>query len=157
MSNFFSNKYLLFFLRILLGSLFIYSAVTKIFDTSYFVKSIENYKLLPSESLNIIAMIIPALELIVGVFLLLGVFVKESALVGSILMIIFILAVATALVRGLDIDCGCFGTAGGSRVGVLKLFENFLILAGYLWLTKTGSDFLAVIKDNVETRRIFPF
>jgi len=157
MSKFFSNKYLLFFLRILLGSLFIYSAVTKIVDTSYFVKSIENYKLLPSESLNIIAMIIPALELIVGVFLLLGVFVKESALVGSILMIIFILAVATALVRGLDIDCGCFGTAGGSRVGLLKLFENFLILAGYLWLTKTGSDFLAVIKDNVRTRRTFPF
>ena len=157
MTNIFSNKYLLFGLRLVLGALFIYSAVTKIEDIHYFVKSIENYKLLPSGLLNVIGITIPALELIVGIFLLLGIFVKESALVGSILMIIFILVVASALFRGLDIDCGCFGTAGGSKVGVLKLLENFLILAGFLWLTKTGSDYLAVIKDTVETDRKFPF
>ena len=129
----------------------------KIIDTDYFVKSLENYKLLPPESLNIVAIVIPWLELIIGIFLLLGIFVKESALMGSILITIFIAAIVIALARGLDIECGCFGTADGSRIGLIKLIENLFILLGYIWLTRTGSDFLAVVKDRSNTNPPLPF
>ncbi len=153
-----SNKYLLLIIRLVLGSIFIYSAVMKITDTGYFVKSLENYKLLPVESLNIFALIIPSLELIVGAFLLLGLFVKESALIGSIMMIVFIAAIAIALSKGLNIECGCFGTADASRVGLLKIIEDFFILLGFIWLSITGSDFLSILKeDRTETDSPFPF
>jgi putative oxidoreductase len=148
MTDFFSNKYLLFALRIILGSLFIYSAVTKITDVDYFVKSLYNYKLLPEESLNYVALLIPWLELIIGLFILLGIFVKESALLGGILMVLFIAAIGIAVGRGLDIECGCFGTKDGSRVGLLKIIENLFILLGFIWLTFYGSDFLAILRSK---------
>lgn len=143
-----SNKYLLLFLRVALGSIFIFSAVMKIIDTTYFVKSLENYKLLPVESLNIFALVIPCLELIIGILLLLGIFVKEGALIGSIMMTVFIAAILIALERGLDIECGCFGTADGSRVGLIKIIEDFFLLGGFIWLTITGSDYFAILKEN---------
>ena len=143
-----SNKYLLFAIRIILGILFIYSAMTKITDLNYFAKSLYNYRLLPEESLNFFALIIPWLELIIGLLLIIGIYTRESALLGSILMIIFIGAVGIALARGLDIECGCFGTRDGSRVGFLKIIEDVLILLGFILLSVYGSGFLALIKSG---------
>lgn len=148
MTAFLSNKYLLFAVRLILGALFIYSAVTKISDLDYFAKSLYNYRLLPEDSLNFFALIIPWLELIIGVLLVAGIYVRESALLGTILMIVFIGAVAIALARGLDIECGCFGTRDGSKVGILKIIEDVLILLGFVWLSVLGSDFLALTKSK---------
>lgn len=148
-----SNKYLLFTIRIILGVLFIYSAITKITDLDYFAKSLYNYRLLPEELLNFFALIIPWLELIVGLLLIIGIYTRESALLGSILMIIFIGAVGIALARGLDIECGCFGTRDGSRVGFLKIIEDVLILLGFIWLSVYGSGFLALIKSADNSKK----
>ncbi len=143
-----SNKYLLFSLRLILGVLFIYSAVTKITDLEYFAKSLYNYKLLPEESLNFFALILPWLELIIGLLLIGGIYTRESALLGTVLMILFIGAVSIALERGLDIECGCFGTRDGSRVGVLKIIEDVFILLGFIWLSVFGPGFLALVKPE---------
>ncbi len=148
MTTFLSNKYLLFAVRLILGALFIYSAVTKITDLDYFAKSLYNYRLLPEDSLNFFALIIPWLELIIGVLLIAGIYVRESALIGTVLMIVFIAAVAIAVARGLDIECGCFGTRDGSKVGILKIIEDVLILLGFVWLSVFGSDFLALTKSK---------
>lgn len=148
MNKFVSNKYILLIIRLIIGGLFIYSAITKIIDTDYFVKSLYNYRLLPEVSLNFFALFIPWLELLIGCLLVLGIFVRESALIGSILMIIFIAAIGIAVARGLDIECGCFGTRDGSRVGVLRILEDLLILLGFIWVTVYGSDFLAVLKSK---------
>ncbi len=150
MNNFFSNKYLLLFIRLIIGALFIYSAITKIIDTDYFVKSLYNYRLLPEVSLNFFAIFIPWLELIIGCLLVLGIYVRESALLGTILMIVFIAAISIAVARGLDIECGCFGTRDGSRVGLLRIIEDLLILLGFAWISVYGSDFLAILKSKNE-------
>lgn len=148
MNSFLSNKYLLLILRLVLGGLFIFSAVTKIVDAEYFAKSLYNYRLLPEASLNFAALIIPWIELIVGVLLALGIFVRESALLGSVMMVVFIAAISIALARGLDIECGCFGTKDGGKVGVLKIIEDVLLLLGFIWLTFYGSDFISVLKPR---------
>jgi uncharacterized membrane protein YphA (DoxX/SURF4 family) len=154
MKNFFSNKYLLLIIRVIIGALFIYSAITKIIDTEYFVKSLYNYRLLPEEWLNFFALFIPWLELIIGGLLVLGIFVRESALLGSIMMVLFIAAISIAVVRGLDIECGCFGTRDGSRVGVLRIIEDLFILLGFVWISVYGSDFLAILKSkSVDTKK----
>ncbi len=157
MNRFLQNKYFLFIVRILLGALFIFSAITKISDLDFFIKSLENYKLLPVETLNLVALIIPWMELIIGLFLILGFFVKESALLGSIMMGIFIMAIIISLARGLNIDCGCFGTVDGSKVGISKLIEDFIILLGFIWITLNGSSFLAVSKDKTQPTQQLPF
>ncbi len=148
MTKFLTNKYLLFAIRLILGALFIYSALTKITDVEYFAKSLYNYRLLPEETLNFFALIIPWLEFVVGLLLIAGIYVRESALLGTILMIIFIAAVGIALARGLDIECGCFGTRDGSKVGVLKIIEDIFILFGFIWLSVFGSDFLTFTKSK---------
>jgi hypothetical protein len=51
------------------------------------------------------------------------------------MMAVFIVAVAVAMARGLDIECGCFGTADGTRVGFVKLLEN----SGMFALAAIGS------------------
>lgn len=126
-------------------------------DLDFFVKSLENYKLLPAETLNLVALIIPWMELITGVFLIIGFFVKESALLGSIMMGIFIAAIIISLARGLNIDCGCFGTVDGSKVGISKLIEDFIILLGFIWITLNGSSFLTVLKDKTQPTQQIPF
>ena len=142
-----------------MGGIFIYSAVTKIADPVYFAKSLYNYKILPEGSINFFALLIPWLELVIGSLLVLGIFVRESALIGSILMILFIGAIGIAVARGLDIECGCFGTKDGSKVGLIRIIEDLFILAGFIWIAVRGSDFLALLKprstDN--NKPDFPF
>lgn len=52
------------------------------------------------------------MELVLGLMLLLGVFLRWAAAASAIVLAGFILGVASAWVRGLSIDCGCFGGGG---------------------------------------------
>lgn len=125
MSKIFSNQYFLFVGRIFIAIVFIYAGAEKIADPAGFSKSIYNYRLLPIEIVNLMAISLPWIELISGVLLFFGISVKEnSAIIGS-LLIVFIIAVAISMVRGLDIDCGCFGK--GNPVGWKKIGENILM------------------------------
>ncbi len=128
-----ANQYLLFLLRIILGSVFIYSGFIKIIDVQGFSNSILNYKLLPEFFINFFAIILPWIELTSGLLLLLGISVKENAFIINFLLSVFLIAIIINLIRGLDINCGCFGTQNGTKIGFTKLLENvFLLLTGLL-------------------------
>lgn len=124
----FKNQYLLFLLRIILGFVFVYSAITKIIDTPGFSDSISNYKLLPDFIINFFAIVLPWIELTAGLLLLLGISVKENAFIINFLLVVFLIAITINLIRGLDINCGCFGTQGGTKIGLTKLIENTILL-----------------------------
>lgn len=124
MQKLLSNKYLLLVSRIILGIVFIFAGAEKIADPDHFAVAISNYKIFPVFSLNIIAITLPWLEVVAGILLLFGISIKENSAIIGTLMIIFTLMVLTALLRGLDIDCGCFGTSDGQQVGLLKIIEN---------------------------------
>lgn len=148
MKNILSNKYLLFFVRIILSVIFIYAGMEKISYPAGFSDSINNYKILPLFTVNFLAIILPWIELIAGVLLLFGIRVKENSFIISVLLSIFIIAIVISLIRGLNIDCGCFGTFSGSKVGIYKLIENSLLLiAGYA-LMKFDSEFLTLNKKS---------
>jgi hypothetical protein len=68
-------------------------------------------------------------ELIAGLSLLINVRARAGAVVAVSVMAVVTIAVLLALARGLNIECGCFGTAGAGRIGMLKLLENLGILA----------------------------
>lgn len=144
MKNLFGNKYLLLISRILLAFVFIFAGIEKIADPAGFSDSIDNYRLLPLFSVNIFAIILPWIEFIAGLFLLFGIKVRENSFIISVLLGIFIIAIFISLLRGLNIDCGCFGTVNGSKVGVYKIVEDLILLAlGYL-LIKFDSSFLTL-------------
>jgi uncharacterized membrane protein YphA (DoxX/SURF4 family) len=143
-----NNKYLLLIIRLVLGFVFIYAAVTKISDPNGFSQAIYNYKLLPLFLVNILAIILPWVELSAGFLLVFGVSVKENSAIISGLLIIFILAVLISFFRGLDIECGCFGTVDGSKVGLQKILENVGLLILGIILIKFDSNLLSISRKN---------
>ena len=146
MNNVLNNKYLLFVLRVFLAFVFIYAAVLKIAEPSDFSQAIANYKLMPDNFINILAIILPWIEISAGLLLLFGVVVKENSLIISGMLIIFIIAIAISLARGLNIDCGCFGTTNGNDIGLVKLFQNIGLLAIGIILIIYNSTFLPMNK-----------
>ena len=139
MNKLFNTKYLLVSIRIFLALVFIFAAVTKVTEAETFARAIANYKLLPNFLINFLAIILPWIELCAGVLLLFGISVKENSTILSGLLFIFIIAILISLLRGLNIDCGCFGTVGGTKVGIQKILENIGLLILGLILIKFDS------------------
>jgi putative oxidoreductase len=148
MNKLLSNKYLLFLFRVIVGFVFIYAGIIKISDPAGFSDAINNYDLLPLSFVNIFAITLPWIEVVAGLFLLFGVSVKENSFIISVTLIVFILAIVISLGRGLNIDCGCFGTSSGTKVGIIKLVENIILLTFSLLLTKFNSFYLSITSHN---------
>lgn len=139
-----SNKYLLLVSRIVIGFLFIYAGVVKIGDPQSFADSVANFKILPDYLINLTAIIIPWIELLTGLLLLLGIFVKENAFIIMNLLGIFIILVIVSLFRGLNVDCGCFGTVSGDAIGITKIVEDVLMLLPAIQLFFFGGGSLTL-------------
>ena len=138
MKNFYSNKYLLLIIRIILGFIFIYAGAEKISDPEAFAISISNYRLLPTAAINFFAIILPWIELVAGILLIFGIAVKENSSILFSMLLVFTIAIVISLFRGLSIDCGCFGK--GTQIGLYKLGENTLMIIGTILLMIFGSD-----------------
>ncbi|MBK7106745.1 MAG: DoxX family membrane protein [Ignavibacteriae bacterium] len=140
-------KYLIALTRIYLALFFILSGLAKINNLEIFANSIENYRLFPTQIINVLAITIPWIEVITGGLLLLGFFIKENALIIASLLLVFTLAVISAVARNLDIDCGCQGTIDGQKVGMLKIVENISLLIVGILSIKIPKQVLTFIKQ----------
>jgi len=138
MKNFYSNKYLLLIIKIILGFVFIYAGAEKISDPEAFAISISNYRLLPTTAINFFAIALPWIELVAGILLIFGIAVKENSSILFSMLLVFTIAIVISLFRGLSIDCGCFGK--GTQIGLYKLGENTLMIIGTFLLMIFGSD-----------------
>ena len=128
MRNILSNKYLQQTLKFVLGLVFIIAGIQKIIDPNAFADSIANYRVFPIFTINFFAITVPWVELVSGILLIFNKHVKENSLLLGSLLLIFIVLVFSALIRGLDFECGCFGTNDATRVGWMKIFENIGLL-----------------------------
>jgi len=148
MNRILSNKYFLVSIRILLGFVFIFAAISKAAEPEAFAKAIYNYKLLPLFLINILAITLPWIELSAGLLLVFGVSVKENSAILSGMLLVFIIAIAISLARGLDINCGCFGTVDGSKVGLMKILENAGLLLLGLILIANDSKYFSISEQD---------
>jgi putative oxidoreductase len=144
LSKILNNKFLLLTIRLFFAFIFIFAAVSKIAEPEAFARAIYNYKLLPDFLINILSIILPWIELITGILLFFGVSVKENSVILSGLLIVFIFAIGISMIRGLNIDCGCFGTVDGAKVGLGKILENTGLLLLGIILIKFDSKFLSL-------------
>jgi len=128
MKKFLGIDGLFLFLRIVLGCIFIYASFYKIESPGAFAHQIYNYKLLPPWAINPLAITLPWLQLFCGVALLFG-WAKKAASFWILLMIlVFQGAVASALIRGLNISCGCFKSGGAPATWTTFGRDSLLLL-----------------------------
>jgi len=114
-------------LRFGFGLLLIFAAIDKIRHPFAFSEAVENYRLFGEDLSRWIAVWLPSFEVVLGFFLVLGIWQDASTLLNMILMSVFLVLVTQAYVRGLDIRCGCFFVEGDSKIGLIKIIENFLL------------------------------
>lgn len=110
--------------RIAIGVVFIAAALAKIGDPAAMALSVHNFRIAPIWSENLLALVLPWIELIAGLSLVLGIRARSGAIVALVLMAVFTIGVGAAWARGLDFECGCFGKASAARIGAQKFFEN---------------------------------
>lgn len=140
--------------RLVLGSIMLIAGAEKLTALEQFAHAIANYQLLPIATVNIAALLFVWTEITVGILLLAGAAVRGSALVSGALLAIFIIAVLTAMARGLEIDCGCFVSkadlAAGTKpsavdtVGWPKVFVNLATLAAAIFLVYFPKSYLTI-------------
>lgn len=129
------DDYLTMLVRLAVGVAFIWASAYKIIEPGTFAKSIWYYHMVPGSLINLMALILPWLELIAGVCLIVGVLYRGSVIAVNGMTIVFILAISSAIYRGIDIDCGCFKAAQSSGDNAWEsLLWDFLLIAGTIQL-----------------------
>ncbi len=103
-------------LRLLLGGIFLYASWDKILHPEEFAVTIYNYQILPDFLINFSALVLPWLELFLGICIISGLWLPGAVFLINLLMVIFFGALIFNFARGLNIQCGCFGTGGGGTV-----------------------------------------
>jgi hypothetical protein len=108
----------------------------KLLYPAVFARSVENYRVVGAGLSALVAVGLPAFEAVLGLMLIAGVWRKEAAFLNAGLMLVFLVLVGQAFARGLDIECGCFGSHSSS-IGILKLLENLglaIAAAALFWM-----------------------
>ena len=98
--------------RLFLAGVFAVAGWPKLIHSEDTVRSVRGFQILPESLVPTFAYVLPVVELAVALLLVVGLFTRISALVYAAMMAMFLGGIASAWVRGLPIDCGCFGSAG---------------------------------------------
>lgn len=95
--------------RLCVGGLFLLAASSKLYDLPRFAEEIRAYRIVPVMLTNGMAYLLPWIELSAAVLLIVGLWRGEARLILFVLMVVFTIARVWAELKGLKIDCGCFG------------------------------------------------
>jgi uncharacterized membrane protein YphA (DoxX/SURF4 family) len=121
-----------FALRLALGLVFLYAGYAKLRQPWYvFAGMIDNYGVVAPSVSEMIARVLPPLEVVLGVALLAGLYRKTTSAAGVILLFPFFALMLWAYAKGMKIDCGCFGP--GQMLGPRTLLRDGVLLAASLW------------------------
>ena len=118
-----------------MGGIFLFACYDKLLHPQAFAEVIYNYRVLPDSWVNITAIVLPWVELVLGLGLIANVWIPGAAVLGSLLLAAFFSVLVFNLARGLDVSCGCFSTAPGEEAAdwLTALRDlSFLFVAGYL-------------------------
>lgn len=119
--------------RFILGAVFLWAGGTKIADPHNFASVIFNYQLLPEFVVNTVAVWLPWIEVFCGTLLICGIWIDGSLVVINTLLMVFIAALISNWIRGIDVDCGCFSVATekGESTYLLNIIrDGFLLIIG---------------------------
>lgn len=124
--------YFVLIARFFIGILFLYASIDKIKHPSEFAEIVANYQLLPYGIVNLFSLILPWVELICGIALIIGFRIKSCAFILSCLTFIFIIALGINIIRGVDINCGCFSTEAKNNHSMISLLIRDILIFGLI-------------------------
>lgn len=116
--------------RLVLGGVLLVAGYLKVGTLDKSQMAVRAYELLPIQLANFLGLVLPFFEVVIGLLLILGAATRVVAALGGFTMFIFIIAIAQAWVRGLNIDCGCFGGGGEVAPGETRYLQEILRDAG---------------------------
>jgi putative oxidoreductase len=115
--------------RLVAGGVFVYAGGLKLLDPTAFAQDIGNYQAFPWWTWNLAAAVVPMVEILAGLALISGIKRRAGAIVLGSLTIAFLGLIASVIVRGIDLNCGCFGDAAeASAVGWPLFFRDLALL-----------------------------
>ena len=127
------RKYLPWFgllFRLILGGVLLVAGLLKYQHLDKSQMAVRAYELLPISLANFLGIILPFLEIAIGILLIIGAAVRVSAVISGLLMLAFSIGIAQAWARGLSIDCGCFGGGGQVEPGTANYLPELVRDAG---------------------------
>ena len=145
-------------LRLALGGLFVFAGVNKLMDPRGFAWSVNAFQLLPEHAdhmVKLIAFAVPWTEVIAGAFLILGLWARSAALVIGLMLAAFIVGISSVLMRGLNVECGCFGKFEFpcvGPVGACHLVRNSVMILAALMILWKGPGALAIDREPAKKR-----
>jgi uncharacterized membrane protein YphA (DoxX/SURF4 family) len=128
-------------LRLVLAGILFWSGLAKLLETDQARReAILAYRVFPPSWVDFLGWALPAVEVGLAALLLIGLFTRLAAIGTALLMLGFIVGIASVWIRGYSIDCGCFG--GGGNVGeegkalryTSEILRDFLFLGMATWL-----------------------
>jgi len=139
------NRWLLLGSRVLLGGVFLAASISKIQFQDDFITVCISYAVIPDNLARIYGMIVPWVELFIGTSLILGVFVRFSAVISILLTISFVIANTVALFNPVDSGCGCFGQLIILSHSTSIIMDFFMLIAGVVLLSgRSREGFLSI-------------
>jgi len=136
--------------RLILGIVLIVAGLLKVGNLASSVQAADAYQLLPYSVSQVVGYALPFAEIGLGLLLVIGLFTRLAGLLGALMMLAFIIAIASVWIRGIAIDCGCFGQGGpidpakATATYPWEILRDLGLMACGVWLAIMKKPFLAV-------------
>jgi uncharacterized membrane protein YphA (DoxX/SURF4 family) len=101
--------------RLITGGVWLVAGGIKLLDPPASVRAVRAYEILPEAIVPTVGYLLPAVEVAIGLMLIAGLFTRAAAIASVVLFAMFIAGIVSVWVRGISIDCGCFGGGGASE------------------------------------------
>lgn len=123
-------------LRLFLGCTFVFASWHKIVSPDQFATILYGYAVFPHQIINVLAIVIPFVELVCGITLITGLLKRSGLLLINAMLVGFIFLISFNLIRGHEFDCGCFslGSTKGLWASVWLLIRDFVMLGAGIYL-----------------------
>src|SRR5689334_22332253 len=107
--------------RLVTGGVWIVAGALKVTEPASSIAAVRAYELLPGSLVEPVGYSLPAVELVVGLALVVGAFTRGAAVLSALLLVAFIIGISSVWARGIEISCGCFGD-GGAKPGATSSY-----------------------------------
>jgi len=149
LGNYLRNPWLTIRVQIALGVFFVAAALPKIVDPPSFAHMVYNYRIVPGAAINLMALVMPWIELLSGLALILGIWTGTARTIVAALLVTFIIAISINLARHNAIDCGCFDVSVAGKTREERLADmhfvilrdaGMLLMCAQLWWASRRKD-----------------
>lgn len=150
-----------FVLRLLLAGVLGYAGYAKVTEPLAAARAVRAYQILPESAVTTVGYGLPFLEIVLALLLLVGLATRFSGAAAALLMLVFIGGIVSVWVRGISIDCGCFGGGGtvdpGKTQYPLELLRDTGLFLAAAWIALFPSGRFAldgrILGDPVASRK----